>query len=144
MKSSFAIVGCGKLGTTLGFFLSQLGYRPVGVASRSLESAENAAELIGTKNFINSWEFTQLADIVFITTPDGIIGDTCTHIAEKDGFKNGGIVLHCSGSLPSTILSDAQKKGVHIGSLHPLQSFPAVKPDHKPFIGVIAALAGDQ
>lgn len=144
MKPSFTIVGCGKLGTTLGFFLNQLGYRPVGVASRSLESAQNAADLIGIDRYQQSpVAFTQIADIVFITTPDGIIQDACAHIAEADGFKAGGVVLHCSGSLPSTLLSDAQKRGAFIGSLHPLQSFPAVKTDPNPFKGVIAAIEGD-
>lgn len=144
MKPSFAIVGCGKLGTTLGFFLARLGYHPIGVASRSLDSARQAAELIGIDRFNQSpWEFTRIADIVFITTPDGIIQNTCTHLAEKDGFKNGGIALHCSGSLPSTILAAAKQKGAQIGSLHPLQSFPAVKTDPNPFKDVIAAIEGD-
>lgn len=132
------------MGTTLGFFLNQLGYRPIGVSSRSLSSAQNAAELIGIDQFNrNPWEYTQIADIVFITTPDGIIQEACTQIAEQNGFKDGGVVLHCSGSLPSTILEDAQKRGAHIGSLHPLQSFPAVKTDPSPFRGIIAAIEGD-
>lgn len=144
MKPSFTIVGCGKLGTTLGFFLNQLGYRPIGVSSRSLSSAQNAADLIGIDHFNQTpWDFTQIADIVFITTPDGVIHDACAHIAENDGFKKDGVVLHCSGSLPSTILADAQKKGAFIGSLHPLQSFPAVKTDPNPFKGIIAAIEGD-
>ncbi len=144
MKLSFAIVGCGKLGTTLGFFMAQRGYRAIGVASKSLDSAKSAAELIGA-NRANQhpWEFTRMADMVFITTPDGIIHDACNEIAGKDGFKPGGVVLHCSGSLPSTILDTARQKGAHIGSLHPLQSFPAVKTDPNPFKGIIAAIEGD-
>lgn len=144
MKPSFAIVGCGKVGTSLGWFLSRRGYPLTGVASRHRETAEAAANRVGTAKFSDKvWEITPQADIVFITTPDGAIADTCKEILSHGGFKDGAVVLHCSGSLPSTILSSGGGGDYHIGSLHPLQSFASLKTDWNPFRGIIAAVEGD-
>lgn len=144
MKPSFAIVGCGKVGTSLGWFLSRRGYPLLGVVSRHLETAEAAARRVGTEVFSDkAWEITPRADVVFITTPDGAIAGTCQEILNHGGFKENAVVLHCSGSLPSTILSFGEKRGYHAGSLHPLQSFASLKTDWNPFRGIIAAVEGD-
>ncbi len=144
MKPSFAIVGCGKVGTSLGWFLSKRGYALTGVATRSPESAEAAARLVGTECFSDKpWEVTLPADIVFITTPDAAIAGTCRDIQAHGGFRKNAVVLHCSGSLPSTILRSEGGSDYHTGSLHPLQSFAALKTDSNPFRGIIAAVEGD-
>jgi predicted short-subunit dehydrogenase-like oxidoreductase (DUF2520 family) len=145
MKPSFAIVGCGKVGTSLGWFLSKRGYPPAGVAGRHLESARTAADIIGTDIFSDKpWEITGRADIVFITTPDDAIAETCRGIIGQNGLKENSVVLHCSGSLPSTILSTGERSDIHIGSLHPLQSFASIKTDRNPFRDIIAAVEGDE
>ena len=145
MKPSFAIVGCGKVGTSLGWFLSKRGYPLVGVAGRRLESARTAADIIGTGTFSDKpWEITVLADIVFITTPDDAISKTCREIISRDGIKENAVILHCSGSLPSTILIPDKKINFHTGSLHPLQSFASIKTDRNPFRDIIAAVEGDE
>ena len=144
MKPSFAIVGCGKVGTSLGWFLSKRGYPLVGVAGRRLESARIAANIIGTGTFSDKpWEITARADIVFITTPDTAIAETCREIIAHSGLKENAIVLHCSGSLPSTILVSGERSDLHTGSFHPLQSFASIKTDRNPFRDIIAAVEGD-
>lgn len=149
MKSSIAIVGCGKVGTTLGLYLADAGYPIAGLGCKSIASAKQAADLLKTDRFSDApWQITPKADIVFITTPDGIIADACDQIAQQGGFSAGSIVLHCSGALPSSVLASAKKSGAHIGSLHPLQSFAAYPTgpadmDNSPFNGIVAAIEGD-
>jgi len=144
MAASFAIVGCGRVGKALGKFLADAGYRAAGAASRSLASAKAAANLFKASRFSDlPWEVTASADVVLITTPDGAIADTCGRIAAKGGFKAGGVVLHCSGALPSTILAPAAAGGAATGSMHPLQSFAADDFSRNPFEGVIFAVEGD-
>jgi len=144
MKPSFAIVGCGKVGTVLGKFLAAAGYRPAGLASKSLSSAEKAAQIIGTDYFNQiPWEITKKADVVFITTPDNAIADTCNSIAENAGFGKDAVVLHCSGVLPSTILSSAKRCGASVGSMHPLQSFASAEIKQNPFQDIIISVEGD-
>jgi len=144
MKPSFVIVGCGKVGISLGKFLAAAGYRPAGCVSRSLASAQTAAEMIGSDHFGSEPEtITPRADIVLITTPDGAIGQACEEIAARGGFRPDAVVLHCSGALPSTVLSAARTSGAHIGSMHPLQSFAAIAVEHNPFQGIIVSIEGD-
>ena len=146
MKPSFAIVGCGKVGTALGIFLSKAGYPLAGVASKSLSSATRTAKILKTEQFSTTpWDITPKADIVFITTPDGVIAEACESIAHKHGFREAGVVLHCSGALPSTLLAPAKACGAVIGSLHPLQSFASIpeKGASNPFGDIIAAVEGE-
>jgi len=43
MKSSFVIVGCGKVGTALGRNLTSAGYRLIGLSCKTHASAQKAA-----------------------------------------------------------------------------------------------------
>lgn len=144
MKTTFFIVGGGKVGTALGRQLTRGGYRPLGVAGRREESARKAAGIIGAEAATTKpWEITPAAELIFITTPDGMIAPVCNEIREKKGFSPGATVLHCSGALPSSILNVGEDSGVSIGSIHPLQSFAAVDPEVNPFAGIMAAIEGD-
>ena len=143
-KPSFSIVGCGKVGITLGKRLVQRGYPVAGLASRSLASARKAAELLGTDRVSETlWEATGQAGVVFITTPDDAIEDACRVIAQHSGFQPEAVVLHCSGVLSSVVLSSARDCGAHVGSLHPLQSFASIQEGTKRFEGILVSVEGD-
>jgi predicted short-subunit dehydrogenase-like oxidoreductase (DUF2520 family) len=142
-KPSFAIMGCGKLGTAMGKHLLSAGYPLAGITSKSPSSVEETARIMGTDKYGKPpWEITKTADVVFITTPDGIISEACKTLVENKGFKKGAVVLHCSGAHPSTILSFAEPSGVLIGSMHPLQSFASKKLSGNPFNGIIISVEG--
>ena len=142
-KPSFAIVGCGKLGTSLGKHLLAAGYPLAGLTSKTLSSAEETARIIGTDQYGHPpWEISKNADVVFITTPDGIISTACKTLVDQKGLKTGAIVMHCSGAHPSTILSSAEQAGFSIGSMHPLQSFASKKLTGNPFSGIIMSAEG--
>jgi len=145
MKPGFSIVGCGRLGITLAKVLSEKGYPAKGFASRTLASAQKAAERSGSDNVgTDPVSATRDADMIFITTPDGLIGSVCQSMARSGAFRPGHMVFHCSGSLPSTILESAKECGATIGSIHPLQSFASVLLDRNPFEGIIVAVEGDE
>ena len=145
MRPSFAIVGCGRVGTALAKYLAEAGYILAGLASKSLSSAKRVADLTGSVNFTDTaWEVTRKADIVFITTPDGAIKEACDSIAVKNGFNSGSVVLHCSGALTSTMLLTARNCGASIGSMHPLQSFASTEYSHNPFSGIVTSVEGDK
>lgn len=144
-KPSFAIVGCGNVGTNLGWFLSKSGYPLVGMAGRNPASVRAAAQRLGTDAYSDTpWEITTRADLVFITTPDEAIAETCREIIAHHGFKEYAVVLHCSGSLPSTILKSDNRNDLRTGSFHPLQSFASLKTDWNPFNDIVTAVEGDQ
>jgi len=127
MKPSVGIVGCGRMGTALAKTLGDKGYAIVGVSSLHRTSAQRLADICGISVATDQpWEITRKADVVFLSTPDGVIESVCESISQRDGFSSAAVVLHCSGAHPSTILASARKFGASIGSMHPLQSFALV------------------
>lgn len=144
MKPSIGIVGCGRMGTAMAITLGGRGYRITGVASLHLTSAHKLADLCGISEATDRpWEITRDADVVFLTTPDGVIEPVCESISHQNGFSPAGVVLHCSGAYASTILSSARMSGTSIGSMHPLQSFASVDIQKNPFQGIRVAIEGD-
>ncbi len=151
MKQSFAIIGCGKVGRILGKHLAEAGYRPMGFSSRRITSARQAAEFVGAPDrcFEKIWEAAIDADIVFITTPDDSIQESCRTISKHNGFKENAVVFHCSGALASTELASAKSckgmSGVMIGSIHPLQSFASEQTGKSgnPFDNIMMGVEGD-
>ncbi len=144
MKPSVGIVGCGRMGTALAKTLIGKGHVIVGVSSLHMTSAKRLARICGISDATDRpWEITRRADVVFLTTPDGVIESVCESISRQDGFSLEAIVLHCSGAHASTILSSARKSGALIGSMHPLQSFASVDISGNPFKGIRIAIEGD-
>ncbi len=144
MKPSFAIVGCGKVGTALGIFLTRAGYIPAGFASKSLSSAKRLADIVLSDHISNiPWHVTRSADVVFITTPDSAIEETCSTISQNAGFADNAVVLHCSGALASSVLSSAKTCNAWAGSMHPLQSFASADYRDNPFRGIIVSIEGE-
>lgn len=145
MKPLVAIVGCGKLGSTLGVLLARNGYRFAGVASRSIESARRLAERCGIDRFTDEpWTMTKEAQVILLTTPDDALEAVCARLAQEEGIGSGTVVLHCSGAHSSTILSAARSRGAWIGSMHPLQSFPSTEFVGNPFDGIDMTIEGDE
>ncbi len=143
-KKYVAVVGCGKVGMNLAFQLQKCKYNLSGVSSKRLDTVRRAAKRFKIYNFsILPWEITPDADIVFITTPDFAIEETCRNIVEYKGFSKGMIVLHCSSALSPTVLSSAKKAGADIGSMCPLTSFAALNFNENPFQDVNIAAEGD-
>jgi len=64
-----------------------------------------------------------VADLVFITTPDDIIASVASQIQ----WHKGQSVVHCSGAASTDILEPARKLGAQVGSFHPLQTFASVE-----------------
>jgi len=145
MKPEFAVVGCGRVGMALARHLAMKGYRPVGFASRSLESARKAAEAAGFGGAISSdpLEVIVNADIIMITTPDHAIRGVAERIAARVVLKSGTVVLHCSGALSSAELASLKSTGAVIGSMHPLQSFAAEQMNVNPFAGIMMGIEGE-
>jgi predicted short-subunit dehydrogenase-like oxidoreductase (DUF2520 family) len=67
-------------------------------------------------------ELADVAEMVFITTPDDVIAQVCSEVH----WHKGQSVLHCSGAHSVDILEPARKLGAAVGSFHPLQTFADV------------------
>lgn len=142
-KPSISIVGAGKVGSALASLLHRKGYPLVGVASRSLASAQRATDELGVLATDKPEEVTSKADTVFITTPDRVIAHVASQIKEQGGFRPGQIVFHTSGAHSADEVGVARKAGAFAASLHPLQSFATVQMAMENLPGSYFALEGD-
>jgi len=118
-----AIIGAGRVGSSVGFLLNRAGYAVSSVAARRRESAEQAAIFIGAGTATTDIaQAAGQADLVFITTPDRVIEEVCTTIAKAGVLKPGVLVIHMSGAHSLGLLDGAKKAGANRAVLHPLQS----------------------
>ena len=116
MKAGF--IGAGKVGFTLGKYLAENGVCVTGYYSRSSASAREAANFTKTGYYEDLASITEDSDTLFITVPDGAIGDVW------DDMRNLPIenknICHCSGSISSAAFFDAPDRGAYRYSIHPL------------------------
>ena len=114
------IIGAVTVGSALAIRLTDNDYEVIAVSSRTHVSAEKLAKTIkGCRAFDNNQQVADVADIVFITTPDAVI----PQIASELLWHKGQSVVHCSGADSTEVLEPARKMGANTGAFHPLQSF---------------------
>lgn len=102
-KPSVTIIGTGRVGKAFSIALREAGFE--------------VSQMYGKED-----EITSLGELVFIAVPDNEIKKMSAALAEEFEDLSGKTFVHCSGTLPSKILSDLQSKGAKIGCFHPLQS----------------------
>jgi predicted short-subunit dehydrogenase-like oxidoreductase (DUF2520 family) len=106
-----AIVGLGRLGSTLAVAFEQVGW--IVTALGRTDDLARAHD----------------CHVIWITVPDSVIGSVARALAAVHparGIRSTRAAVHTSGCLDSTILEPLQQHGLLIGSAHPLQTFPDV------------------
>ncbi len=140
---AIGFIGIGVLGKGLPLAQSARGYRVAGACSRSATSAQWLADRIpGCDAYTSAQELADTADLVFITTPDSIIGE----VASAVDWRPGQAVVHCCGAASTGLLAPAKKLGALTGAFHPFQTFAGVQnPEESSdrLAGVTFAIAGD-
>ena len=143
-RPAIAVIGAGKVGSALGILLQRQGYPVTGVASRTVASAEKLAGKLGCRAYALPEEATRAAGLVFITTPDRVIGEVAATISAANGFKAGQVVAHTSGAHSAAVLTGVQETSALAVSIHPLQSFAGVEAAIDNLPGSYFALEGDE
>ena len=115
MKIGF--IGAGKAGTSLGIHFMKNGIALSGYYSKSKNSSKQAADYTKSTAFSNLDQVVANSDMIFVTTPDGIIEQIAQILSELDISTK--ILCHCSGSLSSEIFSCTN--GIKV-SAHPMLS----------------------
>ena len=149
---AISIIGPGKVGTALGVLCARAGWPLRAVAGRDLAKARAGTRAIalalreslvrrashpaprsGSRLArladlpLSPVEAARAGELVLLTVPDDAIGPLCRRLADAGAFRKGAIVAHCSGALGSDVLAPARDCGCHVGSMHPLQTFPTVE-----------------
>jgi predicted short-subunit dehydrogenase-like oxidoreductase (DUF2520 family) len=116
-------IGAGPVGTAFGVRLSQQGYEVIAVYDVSLAAAKRFAEKVtGSQIRETAQGVADMAEFVFITTPDDIIA----RVALQVNWRGGQSVIHCSGACSTDVLKPAREGGATVGSFHPCQTFASI------------------
>lgn len=119
-RPRIAIVGAGRLGTTLGLAFSQAGYPVIACASRTRAHAEEfAGRVPGCRVAATAAAAGAAADWVFLTVPDDLIAPVAAQIP----WNRRQLAVHCSGARPAAIIENAARAGARVAGFHPLQTF---------------------
>lgn len=144
MHTSLSIIGCGKLGRTLGRLWQRAG-NPLlhDILNRSQASANGAVAFIGGGHAVADFAALQLSQAFLIGTPDDAIEATCEALAATGLLDQSCVVFHCSGALNSSALQAAAKCGAAVASVHPIRSFARPEQVAAEFAGTYCGVEGD-
>lgn len=115
------IIGAGRVGCSMGKYLTDKGKTVAGYYSQTYESAAEAAEFTGTDCFRTMEELVTLSDTLFIATPDEQIGAVWDCM--KGMSLDERIICHFSGSLSSDVFKGIGEKKAYGASVHPMLAF---------------------
>lgn len=135
------IIGAGKVGTTLGKYLSIHGKNVTGFYSRTHESADEAATFAETETYSSLCKLVEKSDVIFITTPDGEIHQVWGDLLHQD--ISNRIICHFSGSLSSHVFSGREEAGALGISMHPMYAFSDKFHSYEQFHTAYLTLEGD-
>lgn len=135
------IIGAGKVGTTLGKYLSIHGKNVTGFYSRTHESVDEAATFAETETYSSLCKLVEKSDVIFITTPDGEIHQVWGDLLHQD--ISNRIICHFSGSLSSHVFSGREEAGASGISMHPMYAFSDKFHSYEQFHTAYLTLEGD-
>ena len=119
MKTGF--IGAGRVGCSIGKYLSESGVGIAGYYDTAEEQADSAAAFTSSKSFASIENLAAHSSLIFLTTPDSLIQPVWEMIRQLP--ITGKIICHCSGALPADALTGMEKTGACGCSLHPMLPF---------------------
>jgi predicted short-subunit dehydrogenase-like oxidoreductase (DUF2520 family) len=134
------LIGAGRLAAALAAALLRAGYPVSAIASARIESARSLAAALGSEVAASAdpRDVAAGCDVVFLAVPDGAI----RRVAEGLGWRQGQVVVHCSGALGPGELAAASAAGAVAACFHPLQTFPSRTPEPARFEGIFCGVEG--
>ncbi|MBR0105456.1 MAG: DUF2520 domain-containing protein [Firmicutes bacterium] len=111
-------IGAGKVGFSLGKYMTERNICVSGYYSRSASSAREASEFTNTKFFDDLGEIVSESDALFLTVPDRTIKDVWDSL--KQFSLKDKSVCHCSGAMSSSVFTGIEEAGAFGYSIHPL------------------------
>lgn len=140
-RCDVAVIGPGRVGTTLAAALTRAGHRVVAVAGGRRESRERlVARVAGVRIEDEPAAAARRAELVLLTTPDDVLAEVVTAIALGDGFREDGFAVHTSGAHGLAPLERARLAGAHVAACHPAQTFPSGAADPDAIVGAAWAV----
>ncbi|MDP8990225.1 MAG: DUF2520 domain-containing protein, partial [Acidobacteriota bacterium] len=141
-KTPFAIIGSGRVASSLGRVLRERGAPLRWIAARDPQRTRIAADFVGGVEALPLESVSGVASRVLIAVSDAAIAEVAQRLASA-GFKHG-LALHTAGSRGPEALAPLAEKGASTGVLYPLQTFATPAQGAQDLPGTYFAITGDQ
>lgn len=139
---SIGFIGAGKVGVSLGKYLTTHRIELSGYYSSNLNDSKSAANFTNSKAYFTLEELVNNAQILLLTVPDNKIECVWNDIS-KFNIKNK-VICHTSGSISSKIFNDIEVTGAYGYSIHPMFAFSDIHNSYKNLKGAYFSIEGDK
>ncbi len=134
-------IGAGRVGFTMGKYLTMHGAKVSGYYSRTPEHAREAAEFTDTEYFENAEKLIENSDAVILTVSDNAIAQVFDDIC--DSHLAGKIMCHTSGAMSSGIF-EGKSVQVYGYSIHPIYAISDRYESYKNFSNAFITIEGNE
>lgn len=136
---SLALVGPGRVGTSLAYWAVAAGAGVVAVAGRTRERATAVARELEALSAASAELDSSGADLLLIAVSDPSLDRVARDLARR---PQAPVALHTAGSRGAEALAPLRETGCAVGSLHPLKAFPRPLTDPAEAAGTFFAVDG--
>ncbi len=128
-RLGIGIIGCGRVGASIGAAWRQAGHALIGVSATSTASLERAEDMLPAVPVLDPDEITERAELVLVAVPDDEIAPLVTGLADLGRIHAGQILVHCSGRYGTDVLDAGTRLGALPIALHPSLTFTGTEVD---------------
>ncbi|GGC31608.1 oxidoreductase [Brevibacterium sediminis] len=128
-RLGIGIIGCGRVGASIGAAWRQAGHAIVGVSATSTASLERAEDMLPGVPVLDPDAIAERAELVLIAVPDDEIAPLVTGLASLGRIHAGQILVHCSGRYGTEVLEAGTRLGALPIALHPSLTFTGTEVD---------------
>ncbi len=119
-----AVIGPGRVGTTLALALPSPAYEVVAVAGRGAASLAAFRQRVPGAAVRPAAVAARGADLVLVTVGDDQLTGLVREVAKADGVAEGSRWVHTAGGFGHEVLQPARLAGAATAACHPAQTFP--------------------
>jgi predicted short-subunit dehydrogenase-like oxidoreductase (DUF2520 family) len=139
-----AIIGAGRLGTSLAAALAGKGCQVKAVSDCDAAAAREGLRIIGQgRAFTDNTLAAAAAEVVFLCLSDDVLAGEVKKLSRSGIDWKGKFVFHTSGLHSSGVLGPLKKLGALAASLHPIQAFAGKKTPASHFEGIFWGVEGN-
>ena len=136
------IIGAGRVGSNLTFWLARAGWHICGVHDLNKERGFAAARFVPTGYFARIDTLCHRTDVLLIAVKDSALFDIAEQIGAIEHCR-ARVLIHTSGAIPSRILKDAGAE-FSTASMHPATPIERFDRANNAFKNVLFAIEGDE
>jgi predicted short-subunit dehydrogenase-like oxidoreductase (DUF2520 family) len=118
-RLGIGIIGCGRVGASIGAAWRQAGHAIIGVSATSTASLERAEDMLPGVPVLDPDAIAERAELVLVAVPDDEIAPLVTGLADLGRIHAGQILVHCSGRYGTDVLEAGTRLGALPIALHP-------------------------